>query len=89
MPDLLFPCFTCAEACSAEADVSSLFANRYIVQLQIGIGPVINLYPRCAVGLETAGAVQCIRLHHNVTAADGNIRDFHVADDKSPGNKYF
>ena len=86
--NLFFACIPGTKTGPPETDVASFLTNRDIVQLQIGVGLIVNLDLGCTAGLEFSFAVQVVRPYHNTAAADGNIRNLHVADGKPFGGIY-
>ena len=83
--NLFFACVPCAETGPPEANVAAFLANRNIIQLQIGVGFIGNLNLGRTAGLQFSLAVQIVRPYDNTAAADGNIRNLHVADGKPFG----
>ena len=71
---------------TSETNLAPVFPDQDIVQLQVRIGKVVDLNLRLPVGLQPAPAVQGIRPDVDVAAADGNIRNLHIADGKAFGN---
>ena len=83
-----FPDIAGAYAFTPETDIAAQLANHHVVQLQVSIGQIVDLYPGRTVSCQAAIAVQIVGLHYDISAADRNFRNFHITDGKTLGCKY-
>ena len=85
--DLVKACLAGRNAGTLEADVAAFVAHPDAVQFQIGVGQVVDFHLGFPAGFQFSLAVQVVGLHSDIAAADGNGRDFHIADGEAAGFK--
>ena len=76
----------CAYTVPLEPDLAAAFPYQQPIYFQVGVRQVIDGNPGRAVSLQAATAIQIIGLYDNIAAADGNFRNFYIADGKAFGD---
>ena len=84
--DFAVPGIAAADAVALESDLAAVVPDAHFVQLQVGVGLVVDVNRRLAVGIQLALTVQVVGLDRDIAATDGDLRDFRVADGVAAGD---